>query len=359
MDTSRIHTEYEDFRCVPILTSLGCCIRRPKSNSLKFDAGLRRRVGAGSKLMVDSGGFVLMTKRRAAWNVTRVAELYKRLDADLLVSLDLPPRRTDSRGVRGSLYARTLANLSELVERYGRKIVPVVHGVNLQEIESNCGQIGRVMPNPVLVGVGGIVPALQGCGRVNIDSRTSPQRGIAEIMQCVRAHFPKSGVHVFGVGSLHTVLAMVALGAQSVDSIGWRQAAGFGSVFIPGRQRRLLTSRERIRPCRPFVDDLDKEILRDCVCPACRGASPVGENIARLAAHFKPRAAHNIWVLYKEVASYLSEHEAGRGAYFLSSRLSEAWLGAITAVPSVSRRTVQLSDVAVGVRPFTALGQPP
>src|ERR1700744_3371594 len=70
VDTSTLHTSYSDYSRVPILTSVGCAMRRPSANKPKFDQNLRELVGARSRLMVDSGGFVLMGKDVAHWSVT-------------------------------------------------------------------------------------------------------------------------------------------------------------------------------------------------------------------------------------------------------------------------------------------------
>jgi queuine/archaeosine tRNA-ribosyltransferase len=328
VDTSTIHTRHAEFRTVPILTSIGCVIRRPVANGAKFDDGLRQRIGAQSHLMVDSGGFVLMSKPNIRWGPSRVGELYARIDADHLVSLDIPPLRSDCALVRRSKYRRTLRNLEVLTRRFGERIVPVVHGVGLSEFEANCRRIAAFASSPSVIGIGGLVPTLQRCGSVKRTSPDAPHGEIANAIRCVRGYFPKSKVHLFGVGSLHTVLGVVALGVKSVDSIGWRQAAGFGSVYIPGRHRRLLTQREREAPCRPFASDQELEILAGCHCPACREARDSGKcNSEVLAAHFLPRAVHNIWVLYSEIAGYLDACHAGQGAPYLQARLSEAWLG--------------------------------
>jgi tRNA-guanine family transglycosylase len=311
------------------LTSVGCVMRRPKANAAKFDASLRKRLGATRRLMVDSGGFVLMTKNDRRWTVRAVSELYRRIDADFLVSLDVPPNGADRRDVRRRKYDRTILNLRLLLEQFGDKIVPVVHGSGIREIEENCRRIAALCPSPALIGIGGLVPTLQRCGARKPAGTHSPHRIVADAIQCVASAFPRSRIHLFGVGSLHTVLAVIAIGAHSVDSIGWRQAAGFGSVFIPGRHRRLLTHREREKPCRPYASRDDIDLLAACGCPACRTGEARGENIARLANHFKPRAAHNIWVLYSEVAEYLRARQNRLGTDFLSSRLSDAWLSVL------------------------------
>jgi tRNA-guanine family transglycosylase len=268
-----------------------------------------------------------MTRKDLRWSVENVAELYRKIDADYLVSLDVPPNGQDRKSDRRRKYERTLENLEALLPEFGDRLVPVVHGRGHDELEQNCQRIHALTPSPKLIGIGGLVPMLQRCGNVRSLGADTPQAHVADAIHCVRRHFPRAKIHLFGVGSLHTVLGVIAAGADSVDSIGWRQAAGFGSVYIPGRHRRLLTHRERDTPCRPFVDRQELEILRSCPCPACRHAPQ--SNISALANHFKPRAAHNIWVLYSEIAAYLEARRESRGSAYLASRLSDAWLGAL------------------------------
>jgi queuine/archaeosine tRNA-ribosyltransferase len=255
-----------------------------------------------------------------------VAALYRKIDADFLVSLDVPPNDKDDEVDRCRKYRRTLANLERLYAGFGERIVPVVHGSVFGEVERNCVDLLRVFRAPPLIGIGGLVPTLQRCGNAKKPDADGPQALISQAIAIVRGYFPSSKLHVFGVGSLHTVLGVIAAGANSVDSIGWRQAAGFGSVFIPGKHRRLLTERRRDAPCRPFASQEDLEILAHCRCPACREASLPGGNLAVLRGHFKPRAIHNIWVLYSEVAEYFVAKRRGREQRYLSDRLSDAWL---------------------------------
>jgi len=328
VDTSVIHTAHAEYCTLPILTSVGCAMRRPTANEPKFDRNLRAHVGAFKSLMVDSGGFVLMNKVDCHWTVSDVAKLYRRIDADHLVALDVPPNRKDRRNRRQAKYLQTLRNLELLLGEFGDKIVPVAHGRGRDELEANCRQIVKLAPNPKLIALGGMVPLLQQCGQTRNPSKDAPQAIVAEAIRCMRSYFPKTKIHLFGAGSLHTVLGVLAMGANSVDSIGWRKAAGFGSVYLPGRHRRLLTHRERERPCRPFVSRKELEILRACGCPACSAAPR--SNIATLTKSFQPRALHNIWVLYSEIAGFLEAKRNDQDADYLSARLSDAWLAAIT-----------------------------
>jgi queuine/archaeosine tRNA-ribosyltransferase len=329
VDTSILHTSCEDYSRIPILTSVGCVIRRPSAHKSKFDHRLRERLGAKGRLMVDSGGFVLMGRDNRGWGVGTVAALYSKIDADHLVSLDIPPNGRDTTDEREKKYKRTIANLKRLYDRFGERIVPVVHGAAYKEMERNCDAIRRFYQSPSLVGIGGLVPTIQRCGNARIPNSGSPQATICQAIVAVRRHFPKSKIHIFGVGSLHTALGVIAAGANSVDSIGWRQAAGYGSVFIPGSYRRLLTDRHRDSPCRPFVSEEDLGLLARCRCPACRSSGQRFDNVARLRASFHPRAIHNIWVLYGEVAGYLIARRNGCDHAYLTQRLSEAWLSVL------------------------------
>ncbi|RWD65944.1 hypothetical protein [Mesorhizobium sp.] len=332
VDTSVLHASYADFEWLPLLTSVGCIIRRPKANGEKFDGKLRERIAAKGPLTIDSGGFVLMMNPSLGWNVGHVADVYERIDADHLISLDVPPGPADGPAVRRRKYEATLSNLAALIDRVGPRVRPVAHGATMDELDRNCRRIAAIVPTPPFIGLGGIVPVLQQCGSVRRPGADTPQRRIVEAVACVRSHFPDASLHLFGVGSLNTVIGAFAAGANSVDSIGWRQAAGFGSVYIPGRHRRLLTDRDRPTPCRPFINDEDRALLAQCRCPECRRVHNDDERITRLAHHFKPRAVHNIWVLYQEAADYLHSLERASVDRFLAKRLSDAWLDALEAV---------------------------
>lgn len=336
VDTSVIHARVPEFRELPVLTSVGCAIRRPKSLPPKFDEKLRSRIGASGNLIVDSGGFVLMMNPDADWNVANVANLYERLNADHLVALDVPCSPEDDEQIRAEKYLRTKENTEFLYDRFGELIVPVLLGATRAELEANARRMrGIVGDAPRLVGLGGLVPVIQRCGKSKYPSESSPQRRIGLAVEVARQHFSNSRIHIFGVGSIHTVLGCVALGASSIDSIGWRQAAGFGSVYVPSRHRRLLTGRERKSPCRPFVDQQDLELLSKCGCPVCSNASSDSELVSRLSSNFAPRAIHNIWVLYQELSTYARLRTTSNGDSFLKARLSDAWIDAIEHSRSV------------------------
>ena len=325
LDTSKLHERIPEYQFLPILTSVGCAFRRPSSILPKFDGRLRERLGARGKVMVDSGGFVLMKHSTMQWSVGDVSKIYGKIDAEHLVSLDHPPFPGDDKEVRSQKYAFNMECLRTLFDEFGYRIVPVIHGVNQEELQSNAKEIQALAPTPPVVAVGGLVPHLTRSGHVRKATPDSPQARIKLSIDTAIEAFPDSVVHVFGVGSAKTALGVIALGASSVDSISWRQAAGHGIVFIPGRAQRLLTNKPSKRPSRPTVSDIDKDILLQCRCPVCVGARERGNAIDELAGSYLPRALHNIYVLNKEVSDMVSARKDGRCEEFLSKRLSQAW----------------------------------
>jgi queuine/archaeosine tRNA-ribosyltransferase len=162
VDTSSICSSHPELRCAPFLTSLGCAIRRPSLRRTHFHSGLKAKLGISGPLMVDSGGFALMANPDAHWTLRDVSKFIGDLDAEIFVSLDYPPAKTDSKKVRERKIARSVRNFKILAERFSSKtIMPVVHGRTVSEIDRSIQLIGKVAPSPAWVGLGGIVPLLQ------------------------------------------------------------------------------------------------------------------------------------------------------------------------------------------------------
>ena len=267
------------------------------------------------------------------WCVNDLAKLYDRIDADWLVNLDFPPLPSDCPDTRSSKYHKTLENLKYLLARFEERLIPVIHGACLTEIVCNAERIRELSSSFLKIGVGGLVPYFQRSGSIKKPSSSSPQTHIVNAISVARSVFPEADIHVFGAGSVHTVLAVLAAGANSTDSIGWRQAAGLGSVFLPGKHRRLLTDRDTAKPCRPRVSEEDKAQLRQCPCPGCQMARMQGDQLVCMSSDFSLRSLHNIWVLYQEVWEYAASRKTGRSKSFLSERLSGAWIHALEAAP--------------------------
>jgi tRNA-guanine family transglycosylase len=284
------------------MASLGDAIHRPRMLDTVFGSHLKRRLAITGPLMLDSGGFTLMM-RQGNLTLRQVCAAFLASDADIVISLDYPPLSSDAFEAKTDKYARTLANYIALREHIGdERLAPVIHGTTRDEIQANCDAIALIQPAPDWVCLGGQVPLLRRCGQMrgrSMDARQQFRDGIS----VVRRAFPSSRLHILGVGAPRTVAEAFSGGADSVDSVGWRRAAGFGTIFLPGGSERFITSRDRKRAnSRMMLTDSERDILGHCACPACKGAGELPQRLEVLAASYLARAAHNAWVLIGEAA---------------------------------------------------------
>lgn len=326
VDTSVLTARVPEMRSWPMLTSLGDAIRRRRYINTHFNESLRTKLGVEGPLMVDSGGYVLMTQNVPGWSVRRVAEVYRRLDADVLVSLDHPALASDDTSVRARKRRLTITNLSKLAGEFGAdRLMPVIHGVTTREVERNCIAVQKIVERPTWVGMGGLVPILKLLGR-NGSGAKRPHDHFAAALAIVRQAFPRSLIHIFGAGSPRSCLAAFAMGAHSADSQGWRQAAGFGSIYLPGKGQRILEwNRPDPRP-RPIIDDDDRQLLQRCICPFCRNHIRIESRVRLMSKSFEARSIHNAWILRQEVTEFRSAVSRKREATFLEGRLPRSWL---------------------------------
>ena len=121
------------------------------------------------------------------------------------------------------------------------------------------------------------------------------------------------------------------MGAHSADSHAWRQAAGFGSIYLPGKGQRILEWNKPHKRPRPLIDDDDRRLLGECTCPACRLHDCIEDRISGLKGSFEPRSIHNAWVLNQEVCALRTAVQEERVPFLLESRLPTSWLEIVLA----------------------------
>jgi tRNA-guanine family transglycosylase len=299
--TTVVTREYPELRHARWMASLGDAIHRPRMLTTVFTAGLKERLWITGPLMLDSGGFTMMMRRDGRLAVADVLSIFRRVAADVVVSLDHPPLPSDVPEVRHRKYERTLENLKYLSADLGHdRLAPVIHGLSLEELKINCAAVRSVVAHPKWVCLGGLVPLLRGSGRRD-EKATSMRKAVQEAIGLVRGAFPVSSLHILGVGSPRTIRTAFQSGADSVDSVGWRRAAGFGTIFLPGGTEKFVIDRPRKRATsRKILSTDDIEQLRRCVCPACRNTKHLKRRVSRLAKSYIARAVHNAWVLIDE-----------------------------------------------------------
>lgn len=343
VDTSSICSGYEELNSLPFLTSLGCAIRRPSLRRTHLNADLRTKLGLNGPLMVDSGGFALSINPAASWSLRHVSEAIEEIRADIFVTLDIPPHRTDAARDRMRKIRKSVSNYERLSERFPEKVImPVVHGRTRNEIEFCLELIASISSRPAWVGIGGVVPLLQR-RRLLADWGDSPESFIAMCLRATRRRFPYSRIHVFGAGGTRTFPAMVALGADSADSIGWRHAAGFGSVFLPLKSQRIIAPQGNERAVRKVLDRTDAADLMRCECPICRRRATLRGRIGSFKKSFHNRSIHNAWVIANQFLDW------PRTRADLSSLVMEGGLGPQWAL-AIKQRTIASTKQHLGVK---------
>ena len=178
------------------------------------------------------------------------------IDAQVFVSLDHPPSAGDDQDFRKKKIRASTRNFRYLSNRFPTKaIMPVVHGRSLSEINYSIELLLRTLRSPPWIGIGGIVPLLQNRHTSNEIAMLGSEKFIGLSILAVRSAFPHAKIHAFGAGGTRTFPAVFALGADSADSIGWRQAAGFGSIFLPMKSQRIVVWSAKTKQPRKLLDD--------------------------------------------------------------------------------------------------------
>lgn len=306
--TTLVVERYPELATLPFMASLGDAIHRPRLIDAVFRHKLRSRLKVTGPIMLDSGGFTLMMQAKASLNAHDLAKIYQSCGADLVVTLDEPATSRDPIGEQRRKHRTTLESLNILADTVDHsRLVPVIHGPGIKDIQRNAEACAKIVTSPKLVALGGLVPTL----RYSANRTDEVMNKLVSAVSAAKAAFPESGVHVLGAGSPRTLTYAFSAGASSVDSVGWRRAAGFGTIFLAGRGERFVESRQRERPrSRLMLMRDDLETLARCGCPPCRDAGDVDARIAILGSHYMPRAAHNAWTLHAEATQL--KHQADR-----------------------------------------------
>jgi 7-cyano-7-deazaguanine tRNA-ribosyltransferase len=315
---------------VPLMVSAADIAARPYLRRAIRRTGIKAHLGCSGPILADSGGYSLMKAAHAPFKVDDLIELYRYLGADAYAALDLPPSPGDSRKIRSRKWRATLSNLDRMLKELpDALLMPVIHGHSIDEIASACRDVQRRIDCPPIVALGGMVPFLR--GRMS-GEHFSYKRGnglsgtgdtfLADAISICRTEFPSSHVHVFGAGSTTTAVALFSLGADSVDSLAWRRAAGFGTIFLAGLAERTVSSMQRLRESRPRLTGKDRKLLKQCRCPVCLRYPKIEDKMDALGASYVARAIHNVWTLRAEEMAFRRAKAKGRVAVFAVSRIN-------------------------------------
>jgi queuine/archaeosine tRNA-ribosyltransferase len=273
-----------------------------------------------------------MTNPRSKWTIQNVSEYVGKIEADIFVSLDYPPHVADSKMKRRAKIEASTKNFEFLDSAFPSKtIMPVVHGRTIAEVEFSVELLAQLGGSLTWIGLGGIVPLLQHRFVTKDILKIGPEIFISRALKIIRNAFPSAKIHAFGAGGTRTFPAVFALGADSADSIGWRQAAGFGSIFLPLKSQRVVCWNLAQGPPRKLLDDSDLEQLAGCECPICRSHSSIDSKLNAFRASFHGRSIHNAWTITKQIR-YWPKSRAEMKSIVASGALGGRWAKAVNEI---------------------------
>ncbi len=260
-------------------------------------------------ILLDSGGYLYLKRNDIEADPCKVLKLYEELNPTIGAVLDYPLDPFLAEQANEKRWQKTLANTRFMFEKNGYlTLMPIIHAHSAAQAQRACADVREIVGEPSVVGIGSLVPLMRTHhdGRLLVrESQTSQHhqssRHVAlEVIKAVRVEFPKSFLHVFGVGGTTTMHLMFALGVDSLDSIGWRLKAGYGAVQLPGLGDRFTGIRCRKNRTLLMDDEVAKAALLECQCPVCLEHDSLEGRLTALDRSFDNRALHNAWVFVQE-----------------------------------------------------------
>jgi len=272
----------------------------------------------GTPIMIDSGGYYFLKNPERAIEISELARIYRNSKAEVIVSLDIPPHPKLSEYQRRKRWNKTKANAFELAKVMDdRKIMPVVHGYSKQSLKYRSKQISDLIDDSGMIGLGGIVPLMKVKRNLTLD-----------LIHFIKSEFPDRYLHVFGVGSVSTMMLLAALGVDSMDTIGWRIKAAYGAIQLPGQSDRFITPKTDGPKRRKGLSKQDGQLLKSCQCPICNNRS-LRQRKYHLdnsrKSTFSNRAIHNCWTFTQEIRRTQQAKEDGTLFDILENRMSEGY----------------------------------
>ncbi len=272
-------------------------------------------------IALDSGGFLFQKSPEIKIPFEDFISIVQKAQPDLVFALDHP--LDPSLGVidNNRRIRITLKNTRKMVQQIKDvPIVPIMHGYTKNQLDLCAKGINNIYnESPSFIACGSLVPLMRTSGKINPaylkNWDTDSRRVMAiRILKYVKKLFPKSQMHVFGIGGTN-IMHLMYLIAESVDSIGWRWSAAGGMVRIFGVGERYISDRKENVRWNPNLNDVDWEMLRKCKCPACHN------NQDTLKSSFEARAIHNAYVYQEETKLARNLMKEGNYYEFISNRM--------------------------------------
>lgn len=262
------------------------------------------------RLFLDSGAFTFARSKKCV-DKERIKRVQEIIDPDKAVPLDYPFLPGTSPKQMKILWEETAMNILEWQETTRlREIAPVLHAWNASSLIKNILWLAKhVDCEHVLIGT--IVTPSFSTYTGFFGDRQVSVKNILLILRTIQLlkHYTDFKVHLTGFGSSPMTLHLAYLmGADSVDSAGYRRKAAYGKILLPGRGERYVGRGDATFGVKPLTAE-DMKLLAECQCPVCRSSHE------ELWKDWKARAIHNKYVLELEARKAKEKLKEGIDSY--------------------------------------------
>ncbi|HEC40753.1 MAG TPA: hypothetical protein ENI29_21095 [bacterium] len=262
--------------------------------------GIHNYVDHFGPIMLDSGGYQLITKNRP-FSLEETIEIYrlaKFKKNDFGIALDYCPIPTDSPTFRMQKIKNSNENLlrmRDLAPELAPQIIHVLHGWSLKELRVSLNVVGTER----LLAFGSCFSLmLKGLRDKIIMKFVNLLRLIEEYPDLKETRF-----HILGASGANPSHICWYAGLEQTDSASWRRIAAYGKIAFVGVTEISISNRPVKFGNTKWTEKHDN-LLKDCECCVCDGLS-LAEKKEQLSASFQNRAIHN-------AHTYLQERELAR-----------------------------------------------
>lgn len=299
------------------------------------------------KLFLDSGAF---TARQQGITLERnhVVKIQELFMPDKAVPLDHPFAPGMSVSTMSKMWEKTKENVIfwQTSTKLQDRLVPVLHAWGKQSCVKNLQWLERKADTDTIM-LGSLVnPSFSDYSGFFGDRQ--PRKELIDMIslgiEAVR-RYTDFKVHVTGFGSSPLSLHLAYyLGADSIDSAGYRRKAAYGKIILPGTGERHISNRSVSFGNSRIDDSLDLMWLNKCNCPVC------STNPKLLLEDWKARAVHNEFVIKLEWQMAQDLLKIGEDAYetYLERIYARSGLSYLWEYAKLRRRYVRISEVLFG-----------
>jgi queuine/archaeosine tRNA-ribosyltransferase len=267
------------------------------------DFGITDHLEIDTQLFIDSGGYLFQKSGKSSISNDELAILYNRINPNLFSSLDIPldPKLTSIENRKR--WETTISNFKNLntYVHFQDSLVPILHSYNEKNIQNRINNIISINNNPPFIGIGSLVPLFKYGLPSEINKPNSRTIALWKFIQKLIDGIKESDnkVHIFGAGSINSILLLSLMGADSFDTTGWRLKAAYGQIQLPGIGDRTLSNKN----IAPFLKVSEKSLLVNCSCPVCSNQN-FENKVKELSNSFVSRCVHNVYTITNMIESF-------------------------------------------------------